>query len=420
MIMFHSTSITLLIALSNVLLHMPMTTLAYFPLIVEDEGFDVDLEPFSVQLTYTTATTNRTALQEALEDAIRMEMRAALPNLLGVLFQTYEDPTAIGESEKNHVFYTGATIFKGPPYRTNHEVYLAQTNALSTFPADSLESILGVPSWFNRSRYPEDPNDPSNPSNNPFFPLNGDNDGSVGDEASAAHLLLGAVVGCMVGVSCLLAAMYCANHKNTLLPFLFLRRKSRKNDDSDEEDDLEHQSKMKHGNQSSSSFGSTGNNSRKKFSKKTSNIYQDDDDDEDGLYCNGDDDENRVEASPVRNRKHSNSITNAPASLNIPNGSSQPNHKARPLKRRDSHHRRWKSTTFGNDFSGAAAAATSDEELATTPNNKSTTPNHRRSNSLGVHLTDAIGMKRRDSMADLLGTDEYNSNGGEYEDDFVF
>ena len=60
---------------------------ADYPAIQPTEGFEVDLEPFVIDMKYTVEDDKLLQLQ--LEDVIRTEMHDVLPNLMGIIFQTY-------------------------------------------------------------------------------------------------------------------------------------------------------------------------------------------------------------------------------------------------------------------------------------------------------------------------------------------
>lgn len=103
------------------------------PTIEEGEGFEVDMEPFTMEVDWNNVSAydeNNNDQEDGnsvgnLEDYLAVAMREQLPNLFGVLLylQTGQDGT----------YYTGMALFKGPPFRSNYQVVAAQQSALETF-----------------------------------------------------------------------------------------------------------------------------------------------------------------------------------------------------------------------------------------------------------------------------------------------
>ena len=115
---------------------------ADYPAIDSLEGFEVDMEPMWID--FVSVETDPTPLD--VEGFFRTEMQTVLPNVIGVILQRFENT----KGDTTRAFFTGMAIFQGPPFRTNHEVFEAQTAALTSLQAAASylhvhNASMGVP-----------------------------------------------------------------------------------------------------------------------------------------------------------------------------------------------------------------------------------------------------------------------------------
>lgn len=430
----------LLLLVCTAMAFMPTFVTAEFPVIVAGEGFEIDLEPFQVEILSDMLAANNgnvTGTIQELEDALEHDMRESFPNLMGVIFHTYKENRTItlsttvdtlaampGSNQNPRILYTGMVVFVGPPYRTGHEVYTAQTTALGSFPSTNIEATMGVPSWFDPVAYSDGTRDSNLMDNLDLSEMNSDNNANMGgqkanndEEPSTKGLVIGAIFGCIFGVLAIGTLMMCyfryvrAYKTTSGNPKTFTKKalaKMKKKQDK------------------------RNSNTMVKSHSKSEEFFEDEYGMEEGR--SGHSDTLMIPSSPVVHRKKGKNTTR---------GSPQgvPEFDITPTRRRPSHHRRWKSSTMNNvDFGLGGDPAYSDYDTEDNTDNVDSNSDkernqskqfklqrkdssHRRANSLGVNLSVAVSgnpnIRRRPSMAELLGMEELN-NDDEDEEEFTF
>ena len=456
--------------------------------------------------TRTMGRSNNNATKE-FEVTLEQEMRTALPNLLGITFHTYPENRTItlsttvdtlaampGSHVHQRTFYTGSAVFVEPPYRTHHEVYTAQTAALGTFPGTNLIATMRVPSWFDPVAYASNAADGSSTTDAAGSTMllddvveeednNNENGGGGTDKPmknevppSTEGLVLGAIVGCIVGIVAMGVVVlmccyvrYVRAHKTTT------SNPASSTYTSQALAKLKW-NKKKNSRRSSDTGGGGGGRVTKSHSK-SEEFFLDEYDDidlEDGGGGGGrrndgnkhDNNNQNIPASPVVHRKKGRIMNHSNSPHGVPEFDITP-----PKQRRPSHHRRWKSTTMNNvDFGlggdldyydntannnnnnnntmihrkhtntdGSSSSSNSNNNNPAGSTNKKNTSSssassssslsalkrknsaHRRANSMGMNLSVAVSgnpnIRRRPSMAELLGMDEVPDGGVNENDD---
>jgi len=368
------TKIQVLLALLAPLLPV---SLAQYPAIEAQQGFQVDMEPFWIETDLDE--TNPTPLD--VQGYFRQEMQTVMPNIMGVILQKYDD-TEFESTTASRAFYTGMAVFQGPPYRTNHNVYQGQTATLSSIRAVKEylrvhDAQLGIPEWFDTTTLGVDKveiREETDSIIDPNLLFGGSNHG-----ISPEGLAVGVAIGFILGAVFTFMVMVCRKHQSKrgpvspMTPRRSATRHKRKQSDDDFDLDLaiqEHPTEE----ESNSSNSDNGDESPEE-------VFSDE------------------EAQAP--------LTNSPSIKDLDAG------ELTPRKRRPSHHRRWKSTAF-NDMKSPSSVMDG-LFLPSTPKSASKSKSHRRSNSLADSnhrrsnsLADAFNklssISRRDSMQDLLAS----------------
>lgn len=333
-------NLSLLVALVACLLQ---ASSAEYPAIDELEGFEVDMEPFWVD--FDREDTNPAPLD--IQGYFRTEMMSLLPNVMGVILQSYEN--TVGDT--THTFYTGMAVFRGPPFRTNHDVFMAQTSALTSLQAAASflhvhNASMGVPPWFDTALLGDKNVKMDEATDEMLNSMNNSNERTV----SMGTMIMGVSLGLVIGACMATVAILC--------PRVIRRRR------------LE-----------------VGTHDSPGHKRKVSNdlSFQDVELQGDTLSINSN---NNVNGNGIM-EKFCDEEEELPSS---PKKRIQGSDSATPLKRRPSHHRRWKSSAF-HDMQSPASVMDGVNGLNSVGNNS----NHRRSNSMAG--------PRRPSMVELLSVD---------------